>query len=58
MLVISCPTHRARLMVPTTHVRQLRNTDTGILLEVECWCGTRVWVRTGRNARLPCALAA
>lgn len=58
MLVISCPTHGTRIVVPTTRVRQLRNTDAGILLEVECWCGARVRIRTGRSARLPYALAA
>src|SRR5690606_18667564 len=49
MLAVCCPTHGRRVMVPETRIRYLRNTDDGIQLEVECWCGARVTVHTGRN---------
>lgn len=48
MLTIDCPTHGCRVLVPPTRIRGLRNTTGGILLEVECWCGTSVTFRTGR----------
>ena len=36
-------------MVPETRIRGLHNTAHGILVDVECWCGTRVAIRTGRR---------
>jgi hypothetical protein len=36
-------------MVPERRIRALRNTSGGILLELECWCGTRVTLATGRR---------
>jgi len=36
-------------MVPHTRIRRLHNTSQGILLELECWCGTLVTLRTGRH---------
>lgn len=57
MLLISCPRHAARVIVPTSRIRDLRNTEAGILLMVECWCGERVRIRTGRHAQ-PYRLAA
>lgn len=50
MLAIECLRHGARVMVPETRIRGLRNTAHGILLQVECWCGTHVAIRTGRRA--------
>lgn len=49
MFPIDCPAHGQRVLVPPTRIRHLRNTQHGILLTVECWCGTRVTVRTGRH---------
>jgi len=46
--VINCPRH-GRIMVPHTRIRRLHNTSQGILLELECWCGTLVTLRTGRH---------
>jgi len=57
MLLIFCPRHASRVMVPTSRIRDLRNTEAGILLLVECWCGERVRLRTGRHAQ-PYRLAA
>ena len=44
-------------MVPERRIRGLANTAAGILLEVECWCGARVLIQTGRRARPALAAA-
>lgn len=49
MFVIRCPRHGSRVLVSERRIRALRNTGTGILLDVECWCGQRVLLRTGRR---------
>lgn len=47
--MIECPVH-GRIMVPATRIRALHNNSyDGILLEIECWCGTMVAVRTGHR---------
>ena len=50
MFAIECPTHRSRVLVTESRIRNLRNTDRGILLDIECWCGTHVVLVTGRTA--------
>ncbi len=50
MFAIDCPTHGSRVLVTERRIRNLVNTPAGILLDVECWCGTHVQVLTGRNA--------
>lgn len=55
MFPIDCPGHGRRILVPPSRIRHLRNTATGIRLELECWCGTLVTVRTGRLERQPTA---
>ncbi|HEY8475007.1 MAG TPA: hypothetical protein VIL37_20615 [Natronosporangium sp.] len=57
MFAIDCPRHRTRVMVPERRIRGLANTAAGILLEVECWCGARVLIQTGRRARPALATA-
>jgi hypothetical protein len=52
---INCPTHRSEVLVPPTRIRGLRNTGHGILLVIECWCGTHVALRTGRHRPEPAA---
>ncbi|MFI5908541.1 hypothetical protein [Dactylosporangium sp. NPDC051541] len=52
MFVIDCPAHRARMILPVERIRGLHNTDAGILLDLECYCGHVAHIRTGR-ARTP-----
>jgi hypothetical protein len=35
-------------LVTETRIRSLRNTADAIMVDVECWCGRYVTVRTGR----------
>ena len=49
MLSINCPTHGANVLVGTRRIRSMTNTDNGIVLHVECYCGTHVVVGTGRD---------
>ena len=53
MFAIDCPTHNGPVLVTDRRIRSLRNTDRGIILDVECWCGTHVVLVTGRNAATP-----
>lgn len=50
MFTIECPQHGSRVLVTETRIRSLRNTKGQILLDVECWCGTQVTLRTGRRS--------
>lgn len=52
MFLIDCPTHGRRVLVPPSRIRSLHNVAGGILVELECWCGTQVTLRTGRGATL------
>ena len=49
MLSIHCPTHGTKVLVGTRRIRSLVNTDHGIVLHVQCYCGTHVVVGTGRE---------
>ncbi|WP_035858409.1 hypothetical protein [Cryptosporangium arvum] len=53
MFAIDCHHHGARTLASTDDIRNYRNTDHGIELEVECWCGGIVTVTTGRSAATP-----
>lgn len=53
VFAIDCPTHGQRILVTAARIRGLRNTSGRILLDVECWCGTRVTIHTGRRAAGP-----
>lgn len=57
MFAIDCHHHGARTLVSTDDIRRIDNTDHGIVLEVECWCGGLVTVVTGHDAttRVPVA---
>ncbi|WP_433088926.1 hypothetical protein ACQP1P_21975 [Dactylosporangium sp. CA-052675] len=50
MFVIDCPAHRSRVLLSERRVRSLRNTDAGVLLDLECYCGHVERIRTGRAA--------
>jgi hypothetical protein len=49
MFAIDCPVHGSKVLVGARRIRSLVNTERGILLDVECYCGTRVVAGTGRN---------
>jgi len=49
MLSISCPSHGSRVLVGIRRIRSLINTESGIVLVIECYCGMRVVLRTGRG---------
>jgi hypothetical protein len=49
MFAIKCPVHGSKVLVGNRRIRSLVNTERGILLDVECYCGTHVAVGTGRN---------
>ena len=49
MFAIDCPVHGSKVLVGTRRIRSLVNTGRGILLDIECYCGTRVITGTGRH---------
>jgi hypothetical protein len=51
MFVIDCPAHGSRVLLSERRIRNLRNTDAGVLLDVECYCGHIEKIRTGRTGR-------
>jgi hypothetical protein len=53
MFAIDCPQHGARVLIGPRRIRAFHNTDRGILLSVECYCGHRVALRTGRRPTAP-----
>ncbi|HVL82952.1 MAG TPA: hypothetical protein VM367_01465 [Pseudonocardia sp.] len=48
MLVVHCPRHGCRVLLTERRIRALLNTPQGIVLEVECDCGERITLVTGR----------
>lgn len=48
MLLIHCPRAGVDELVPERRITSLQNTDTGIVMHVECYCGQRHTIRTGR----------
>jgi acetyltransferase-like isoleucine patch superfamily enzyme len=55
MFAIDCPSHGRQVLVTDRRIRSLANTDHGIVIDVECWCGTHVTLLTGRAAGDPAA---
>ncbi len=51
MLDVHCPVHGRTVLLPHSRIRDLCNTDRGIVLEVECYDGARITLVTGRAAR-------
>jgi hypothetical protein len=49
MLSINCPKHGTKVLVGTRRIRSMINTQNGIVLHVQCYCGTHVVVGTGRD---------
>jgi len=48
MISINCPTHGSRVMLTERHIRKMTNTSRGIVVDVECTCGTSVRFVTGK----------
>lgn len=48
MFVAYCPTHGREVLLGERRIRGLRNGAQGIEVELECWDGERLLVRTGR----------
>jgi hypothetical protein len=51
MFAIQCPNHGTEVLVTERRIRRMENTPGGIVMDVECYCGTHVVVRTGRRLR-------
>ncbi len=49
MFAINCPVHGSKVLIGTRRIRSLVNTERGILLDVECYCGARVVAGSGRT---------
>jgi hypothetical protein len=50
MFAAYCPRHGAEVLLTERRIRRLRNTDHGIVLELECYDGERLVIVTGRRA--------
>lgn len=48
MMLIHCPQAGVDELVAERRIRSVCNTENGIVLHVECYCGQRHTVRTGR----------
>jgi hypothetical protein len=48
MFTIYCPEHGAQTLIPIDAIERLENTEAGIRLYVECWCGAHLVVNTGQ----------
>ena len=56
MFAVHCPRHGDRVLLSERRIRALHHTDSGIVIEAECYDGERVYVVTGGQA--PSDLAA
>lgn len=45
-----CPRHGTRVLLTERRIRGMHNTDAGIVMELECYDGERIFVVTGRGA--------
>ena len=57
MFSIYCPRHGSEVLVGSSRIRRMVNTEHGILLDVECYCGQHVVGATGRRYARSNALA-
>ena len=51
MFAAYCPRHGSEVLLTERRIRRLTNTDQGIVVELECYDGERLVIRTGRRAR-------
>jgi hypothetical protein len=49
MFVAHCPRHGSRVLLGYSDVERVENTDDGILVHYQCFCGARWAERTGRR---------
>lgn len=49
MMLIRCPA-RGDELIPERRIHSLTNTSNGILMRIDCYCGQRHVIRTGRRA--------
>jgi hypothetical protein len=49
MLSVYCPRHRATVLLSTSSIVGFAQTSQGFEVAVECTCGERIDVRTGRR---------
>jgi len=49
MIAVYCPRHGSEVLMSERRIRSLRNAPTALELDVECYCGERITVRTGRR---------
>jgi hypothetical protein len=50
MFAVHCPRHGTRVLLTERRIRAVHNTDSGIVVEAECYDGERLFVVTGRGA--------
>lgn len=50
MFAVHCPRHGSRVLLSERRIRALHHTDSGLVMEAECYDGERVFVVTGRRA--------
>lgn len=50
MVSAYCPRHGSRVLLTERQIRAMHNTDSGIVMELECHDGERIFVVTGRGA--------
>lgn len=56
MFAVHCPQHGARVLIFSSGIDRIRNTETGIEVDYRCTCGHRGTWRTGARRREPARL--
>ena len=51
MFAVHCPSHGSRVLIFSSGVERVRNTERGIEVDYRCTCGQRGTWLTGRAAR-------
>jgi len=49
MFAAYCPRHRSKILFSESEIRHLYNLDGSIIVEVTCFDGERIVLRTGRR---------
>jgi hypothetical protein len=58
MFAVFCPTHDARILLGSRHIKHLENTDHGVHLHWRCYCGTEGVLRFDDHVDTDVAVAA
>lgn len=48
VFTIDCPRHGTSVLLSERRIRSMRPSPSGLEVEVECWCGHRSTLTTGR----------